>query len=93
MFKLLKKKKARDFIPLLKDLNGNHVNNDTEHQDLVYNFFNKKNYNPPRRGVGIAEARAHIASTSKRTIPKTLKAQLDSLLFVEEIKEVEKIRH
>lgn len=88
MFKLLEKKKARDFIPLLKDNNGIQVQNDKENQDLVSNFYNKIFSNPPiRGGEEVTKARAHIASIREKTIFDPLKAQLVTPLSVEEIKE------
>lgn len=58
MFKLRKKKKARDFVPFLKGTNGTRVNNEAANLDLVFQFFNDIFSKTPNRSMDITGARA-----------------------------------
>lgn len=87
MFDLLKKKKAKDFVPLLKDSKGRFAKDINDNLRLAHNHFSDIFTGLPKRGREIQEARAKIVLCRKKTVNAFQASMLDAPLSQGEIVE------
>lgn len=81
----LKKKKAKEFIPALRDKDGRCFA--TQEEKLMYSgkFFADIFSSPPKSGPECVNARARIASIRPKAIPAGIRQRLDAPISLQEL--------
>lgn len=77
MFTLLKKKKIKDFVPLLSKEDGTLASDHKENLSLVKDYYANIFSSPPQRGADHTRARACIANKREKTVPAHIARMLD----------------